>query len=137
MLKLFTTLFLLFPVSAFAATTTPAAPQSGLISFLPLVVIFVIFYFLLIRPQLKKAKEQQVMLNNIKIGNNVCTMSGIIGKVRKIDDKESIVFLEIAEDVNIKILKASISQLLDSQKLAELEDGSDKTKKSKNKKSKS
>ncbi len=90
--KYFTLLFLA-PSTLFAQDVA-TAPESTLASFLPLIIIFVIFYFLLIRPQ-KKAKEHQTMLTNLKIGNDVCTASGIFGKIKKIDNAEKITHLEI------------------------------------------
>lgn len=123
MLKLINIIFFtLIPSFAFAQTAPAAAStQSQLMSFVPLVLIFIIFYFLLIRPQQKKAKAHQALINDLKIGNDVCTVSGIFGKVRKIDDKENLVFLEVAPDVVITVLKASVNQVLDSNKIAKIE----------------
>jgi preprotein translocase subunit YajC len=115
MLKIFSLIFAILPIAAFA-NNAPTNPESGLMSFLPLILIFIIFYFLLIRPQQKKAKEHQEMVNNLKIGNDVCTASGIFGKVKKIDNKEQLIQLEIANNVVIKVLKASVNQVLDSKK---------------------
>jgi preprotein translocase subunit YajC len=74
---------------------------------IPLVFMFAIFYFLLIRPQQKKAKEHKVLLDALKKGDNVITAGGVHGKVIAVDD--SIVTLEIATGVNIKITKSYIS----------------------------
>jgi len=96
--------------------TPPAA--GGLAGFLPLILIFVVFYFLLIRPQQKKAKEHQVFLSNMKKGDNVVTSGGIHGKITGITD--TIVTLEIAEGVRIKITRPSIlSSAADATKQAE------------------
>ncbi len=137
MSKLFSSLLLIIlPSNAFASAAT-GAPESGLMGFMPLILIFAIFYFLLIRPQQKKAKEHQEMVNELKIGNEVCTASGIFGKIKQINDKENMVDLEVADNVVITILKASVNQVLDSKKLSKLKDNkSPKTKNSKNKKSK-
>ena len=64
-------------VSEVAAT--PAAPENSFTSFIPLVLIFAIFYFLIVRPQSKKMKEHQALINNLKIGNKVITSGGIVG----------------------------------------------------------
>ena len=126
--KYFTLLFLA-PSTLFAQDAA-AAPESTLASFLPLIIIFVIFYFLLIRPQQKKAKEHQEMLTNLKIGNDVCTASGIFGKIKKIDNAEKITHLEISDKTTIIVLTASINQVLDSKKMAKItKNTSEKTKK--------
>lgn len=80
-------------------------------SFVPLILIFVIFYFLIIRPQTKKMKEHDLLIKNLKLGNKVITSSGIIGIVRQIHEKENQIELEIAKDVIITILRASISEV--------------------------
>jgi preprotein translocase subunit YajC len=118
MLKILSLIIIFASSSSVFAQDGAASPQGGFTSFIPLILIFVIFYFLLIRPQQKKAKVHQAMVNDLKIGNDVCTSSGIFGKIKKIDDKENIVDLEISKDVVVRILKASVNQVLDSKKLA-------------------
>ncbi|MBI2354898.1 MAG: preprotein translocase subunit YajC [Deltaproteobacteria bacterium] len=76
---------------------------------LPLVFMFAIFYFLLIRPQQKKAKEHKSLLDALKKGDNVITAGGVHGKVVSVDD--TIVTLEIATGVNIKITKSYIATI--------------------------
>ncbi|MDD5687090.1 MAG: preprotein translocase subunit YajC [Elusimicrobia bacterium] len=76
-------------------------------SLMPIFLIFIVFYFLLIRPQGKKQKELQKMLNNLKKGDRVITTSGIYGNVNEI--QENIVKLKISENTNIQILKSAIS----------------------------
>lgn len=78
-------------------------------SFAPLVLIFVLFYFMMIRPQQKRAKEHQAMLGALKRGDTVVMSSGIIGKVTKVEDKE--VTVEIAPTVNVKVVKGMISEV--------------------------
>ena len=80
------------------------------LSFLPLIVIFVVFYFILIRPQTKKQKEHQEMINALEVGNEVVTAGGILGKIQEMN--ENYVNLEIAENVTIKIQRQTISSLL-------------------------
>ena len=98
---------------AFAMGGAPggaAGPAGGMAAFqqvIPLVFMFAIFYFLLIRPQQKKAKEHKALLEAIKKGDNVITAGGVHGKVVSVDD--SIVTLEISSGVNIKITKSYIA----------------------------
>ena len=75
-------------------------------SFLPLIVIFVVFYFILIRPQTKKQKEHQEMINALEVGNEVVTAGGILGKIQEMN--ENYVNLEISENVTIKIQRQTI-----------------------------
>jgi preprotein translocase subunit YajC len=76
-------------------------------SFLPLVLLFVVFYFLLIRPQQKKAKTHKNLLDNLKKGDEVVTAGGMYGKITGITDNT--ITIEIAEKVRIKIAKGSIA----------------------------
>jgi len=100
---------------AFAMGGAPggaAGPAGGMAAFqqvIPLVFMFAIFYFLLIRPQQKKAKEHKALLEAIKKGDNVITAGGVHGKVNSVDD--GIVTLEIATGVNIKIVKSYIAAI--------------------------
>jgi|TARA_B110000444_G_scaffold222344_1_gene224226 preprotein translocase subunit YajC len=80
--------------------------NSGIGQFIPLILIFVIFYFFLIRPQQKKVKEHKLMVENLKRGDDVVTSAGIIGKVERIIDNEK-VEVSIAENVNVEIVKAT------------------------------
>ncbi len=77
--------------------------------FIPLIIIFAIFYFLLIRPQQKQLKTHKEMLGSLKIGDNVVTSGGLHGKITGITD--TIVTLEIAKDVKVKVEKGSISEV--------------------------
>jgi preprotein translocase subunit YajC len=83
---------------------------SGLTSFIPLIFMFAIFYLLLIRPQQKKAKEHKVLLEALKKGDQVITAGGIHGKVTSVD--ESVVTLEIATGINIKINKGFVATIV-------------------------
>ena len=84
---------------------------SGFAQFIPLILIFVIFYFFLIRPQQKKVKEHKLMVTALKRGDEVITSGGIIGKVERIlgDDK---VDLSISENVTIQVIQSTIQSLL-------------------------
>ena len=79
-------------------------------SFLPLILIFAVFYFVLIRPQTKKQKEHQEMVSALEVGNEVVTAGGILGKIQEMN--ENYVQLEISENVTIKIQRQTISSLL-------------------------
>ncbi len=84
---------------------------SGFAQFIPLILIFVIFYFFLIRPQQKKAKEHKSMVASLKRGDEVVTSGGIVGKVERIlgDDK---VDLLISENVTVQVVQSTIQSLL-------------------------
>jgi len=79
----------------------------GLAQFAPLILIFIVFYFLLIRPQQKKAKEHRNYLTNLKKGDRIITSGGIHGVITGLTD--TVVTLEIAEDVRIKIIRGAIA----------------------------
>ncbi len=84
-----------------------APAPNPLIQFLPLIVIFAIFYFLLIRPQQKRQKEHQKFLESLKRGDEVITNGGIYGRV--VDIKDNVVSLELAKNVVIRIAKSQIA----------------------------
>ena len=85
--------------------------SSGIGQFIPLILIFVIFYFFLIRPQQKKVKEHKAMVNALNRGDQVITAGGLVGKIERLLDDEK-VEVQIAENVNVKIVKSTISQVL-------------------------
>ncbi len=99
---------------AFAMGTPPGGQagggQSAFMNLVPLVFMFAIFYFLLIRPQQKKAKEHRALLDSLKKGDSVVTAGGIYGKVIAIDD--TVATLEIATGVNIKVKKGHIAEVI-------------------------
>lgn len=108
MLKL---LPLLLSTNAYAqAGSAPA--QNPMLQFVPLVFVFVIFYFLMIRPQKKKFEEEQALLNKLAKGDEVYTKAGFIGIIYGITDK--IVDLEVTNGVRIKVLKSQIAGLAKS-----------------------
>jgi len=80
-------------------------------SFIPLILIFAIMYFLLIRPQQKKLKAHQKMVEALRRGDQVVTQGGVIGKVTKVKD-DGEVELEIAKDVNVRVIRSTIAQVL-------------------------
>ena len=97
-----------------ATTSTTAAagsPEGGILSALPMLIIFIAaFYFLLIRPQSKRAKEQRELLDNLAVGDEVLTTGGIIGRLTKLRD--SYVVISIGKDVEMTFQKASIASIL-------------------------
>ena len=84
---------------------------SGIAQFIPLILIFVIFYFFLIRPQQKKAKDHKLMVNNLKRGDKVVTSGGIVGTVDRIVDNNKIEIL-ITEDVIVEVVRDTGIQAL-------------------------
>jgi preprotein translocase subunit YajC len=98
---------------------TPAYAQaaggagSAFASFVPLILIFAIMYFLLIRPQQKKLKEHQAMVAALRRGDQVVTQGGIIGKVVKVkEDGSNEIEVEIADNVKVRIVKSTVTQVL-------------------------
>ena len=85
--------------------------QSTLVQFLPLVLIFVVFYFLLIRPQQRKAKDHKTMLDALRRGDRVVTGGGIIGTVARVENPEEVT-VDIAEGVRVRVLRSTISSVL-------------------------
>jgi len=79
--------------------------------FLPLILIFAIMYFLLIRPQQKKAKEHQAMVSALRRGDQVVTQGGLIGKVSKVKDDNEIE-VELAEGVKVRVVQSTIAQVI-------------------------
>jgi preprotein translocase subunit YajC len=98
----------LFINSAHAQTAAPGG--TDYMAFLPMVAIFVVFYFLLIRPQQKRAKEQKTMLEALQKGDEVVTGGGLIGKIGKLTDQYAT--LEVAPNVEITVQRAAVAQLL-------------------------
>ena len=102
----------MFITPAYAQAQGAAQGAEGLVQFLlPIVLIFIVFYFLLIRPQQKRAKEHRDMVEAVKRGDQVVTAGGIIGKVTKVGD-EGRVTVEIAPNVRVEILRGTISDVL-------------------------
>lgn len=103
----------MFTDLAYALGTAPGgqAPSGmqGFASLIPMILIFVVFYFLLIRPQQKKAKQHKDFMGNLKKGEYVVTSAGIYGHIDNISNDSDIVVLELAGNVKIKISKGSIS----------------------------
>ena len=92
------------------AQAAGASQQNALVQLLPLVLIFVVFYFLLIRPQAKRAKEHKAMVAALAVGDEVVTSGGILGKVAEAGDQ--FLTVEIAEGVLVKVQRHTVSAVL-------------------------
>ncbi|EOA62542.1 preprotein translocase subunit YajC [Anaplasma phagocytophilum] len=103
-----------------ADPSTAAAPAAGIgasiAGFIPLVLIFGVFYFLVIRPQQKKLKEHNKLLESLKRGDKVVAAGGLYGTITKVDSNNpSVLHIEISTGVEIKILKSSVSEVLNKE----------------------
>jgi preprotein translocase subunit YajC len=96
--------------SAYAQASGAASQSDTLLTFLPMIAIFVVFYFLLIRPQQKKQKEARAMLDSLEKGNEVVTAGGVLGRIVKLD--EQYVTVEVAPNTQMVVQRGAISQLL-------------------------
>jgi preprotein translocase subunit YajC len=85
--------------------------QSALIQFLPLVLIFVVFYFLLIRPQQRKARDHRTTLDALRRGDRVVTGGGIIGTVVRVDSPDEVV-VDIADGVRVRVVRGTITSVV-------------------------
>ena len=94
----------------YAHTQAAAQQPSMLASFIPLILIFLIFYFLLIRPQQKKQKEHKVLLDSIQRGDEILSSGGILGKVLKVDNDKLTV--EISKGVNVTIIRSTVADVI-------------------------
>ncbi len=97
--------------AAVSGTAQAAAPQQSMMGMaLPFVIMLAVMYFLMIRPQQKKMKEHQGMMNALKDGDEVITSSGIIGTIQGMNDK--VVTLEVSKNVQLKVLKSQVNQVV-------------------------
>jgi len=99
-----------FIKEAWAEGAPAAGAESGFMSLIPLILIFVIFYFLLLRPQIKRAKEHKKMIGSLAKGDEVVTNGGLLGKVTQLGD--SFMVIEIAQGVEVKVQKTAVSSLV-------------------------
>lgn len=100
----------LFDFFISSAHAQDATSSGGLMSFLPLIVIFIIFYFLLIRPQMKRAKEHKQLVSQLGKGDEVVTNGGLLGRITNVG--ESFVTVELAENVQIKVQRHAIASIM-------------------------
>lgn len=104
----------MFISNAYAA----AGPTNDIMGFLPLIILFVLFYFMIIRPQMKQAKEQRNMIAALQTGDEVITTGGVVGKVKKVTD--GFVSLEIAANIEMNVQKQAIQTLLPKGTIKEI-----------------
>ena len=97
-------------ISTASAQAAGAPAGGGLGMLLPMVLMIVVFYFLLIRPQSKRAKEHKAMVSALEVGSEIATSGGIIGKVTEVS--EQFLTVEIASGVNVKVQRHTVSQVL-------------------------
>ncbi len=100
----------LFIANAWAEGAAAQPQGGGWEGLIPLLILFVIFYFLLIRPQQKKVKEHKQLVESLKKGDEVSTYGGIVGKIRDLD--ENFVDLEVADGVVVKVERQNVARLL-------------------------
>jgi preprotein translocase subunit YajC len=100
----------LFISNAYAEGTAAAPQGGGFLEFLPLIALLAVFYFLILRPQQKRAKEHKVMMDALQKGDEVVTIGGILGKVTKVGDEN--VGVEIADNVVVQLQKPAIQNVL-------------------------
>ena len=96
--------------NAYAQTAAAAGPMDSIMQFLPIILMFAVLYFLMIRPQQKKAKEHKALLDALSKGDEVVTQGGIAGRVTKVGD--DFVTISIADNVEIQIQKPAITLVL-------------------------
>ena len=96
--------------NAYAQTAAAAGPMDSIMQFLPIILMFGVLYFMMIRPQMKKAKEHKALLEALSKGDEVVTGGGMAGRITKVGD--DFVSVEIAEKVEIQIQKPSIAVVL-------------------------
>ena len=99
----------MFISSAFAQAPA-AGGDAGLMSFLPIILMFVLLYFLMIRPQMKRAKEHKTMIDALQKGDEVVTSGGMIGRISKIN--ENYVTIEVSEKVEILVQRPAVQLVL-------------------------
>jgi len=92
------------------AEAAAAAPDNGIMSFLPLIALIAVFYFLVLRPQSKRAKEQKIMIEALQRGDEVVTVGGEVGTISKVFDQY--VAVELAENLEVKVQKSAIQSVL-------------------------
>ncbi|MBP6654544.1 MAG: preprotein translocase subunit YajC [Propionivibrio sp.] len=96
--------------NAYAQTAAAAGPMGGLMEFLPIILMFGVLYFLMIRPQMKKAKEHKALIAALSKGDEVVTQGGIAGRVAKVGD--DFLSVEVADKVEIQLQKSAVSLVL-------------------------
>ena len=106
-------------ISPAYAQAPAAGGDAGLMGFLPIILMFVVLYFLMIRPQMKRAKEQKTMVEALQKGDEVITSGGVLGRITKISD--AYLTVEIAPDTEISVQRAAVQTLLPKGTLKSLQ----------------
>jgi len=110
----------MFATPAYAQAAGGAGGGAVFMQFLPLILIFAIMYFLLIRPQQKKMKEHKAMVEGLRRGDQIVTQGGLIGKVSKVKD-DSEIEVEIADGVRVRVVRGTIAQVMSKTEPAKAE----------------
>jgi len=97
-------------ISPAFAQGMPGSSDGGLIGFLPIILMFVLLYFLMIRPQMKRAKEQKQMIESLQKGDEVITAGGVLGRITRLGD--AYVSLEIAPETEVSVQRAAVQTIL-------------------------
>lgn len=100
----------MFISNAFAQTAASGGPESSLLSLLPLVLMFVVLYFIMIRPQMKRQKEHKAMVEALAKGDEVVISGGVLGRIAKMG--ESYLHVEVANGVELQVQRAAVVQVL-------------------------
>jgi len=106
-------------ISPAFAQSLPGSGDGGLIGFLPIILMFVLLYFLMIRPQMKRAKEQKQMIESLQKGDEVITAGGVLGRITRLGD--AYVSVEIAPETEISVQRASVQTILPKGTLKSLQ----------------
>ncbi len=96
--------------NAYAQTAAAAGPMDSVMQFLPIILMFAVLYFLMVRPQMKKAKEHKALIDGLGKGDEIVTQGGMAGRITKVGD--DFISVEIAEKVEIQIQKPAIAMVL-------------------------
>ena len=99
-----------FISNAYAQAAPAASPENGLLGMLPLVLMFVVLYFVMIRPQMKRQKEHKAMIEAVQKSDEVVTAGGLIGKIAKLGD--NFIHREVANGVEVQLQRSAITQVL-------------------------
>ncbi len=102
---------------ALGGQSAPAGGESPsmLVQFFPFILMFVVIYFLILRPQHKKQKQQQTMIDELKKGDKIVTSGGIHGTIVGLKEKEGILVVQVAKDVRVEISRSSVSRLTEAK----------------------
>ncbi len=106
-------------ISPAFAQSMPGSGDGGLIGFLPIILMFVLLYFLMIRPQMKRAKEQKQMIESLQKGDEVITSGGVLGRITRLGD--AYVSVEIAPETEISVQRAAVQTILPKGTLKSLQ----------------